>query len=283
MKPKIIVGAGKFALAMKKPGDILVPRSSLDVTSSTDTIKRNLATVLSDEGKQFQEFGCLLNLASKINLEWCESNPEEALHVNAIGAAKMASVSAHFGMKFVHVSSGCIFDGMESNYSFKENDSPSPACVYTRSKTIAEDLIRCITPHALILRPRQVISKSINPTNMLTKFLGRPSGSKFIESPNSVTCLEDFSDMFEHLVRHDAEGTFHCANEGTMTPYEIALELTKLDERLAPLPTSYSSYLEILQVKRVNTILDIEKLKSTGYHPRSVRSALEWCIENYGR
>ena len=46
---------------------------------------------------------------------------------------------------------------------------------------------------------------------------------------------------------------------------------------------TYEEFLSGLVNKRVNTILNIDKLKSTGFVPRTANDALAWCVTNYGK
>ena len=116
---------------------------------------------------------------------------------------------------------------------------------------------------------------------MLTKFLML---DKFngIEEKNSVTCIEDFSDMISHLLDKDEKGVFNCCNDGTLSPYSIAHAIKKtLSPNMEISKITYEELLSRLPNKRVNTILSTEKLRSTGYKPRSAIDALMWCLENY--
>jgi dTDP-4-dehydrorhamnose reductase len=131
-----------------------------------------------------------------------------------------------------------------------------------------------------IIRPRQLISSIPHPTNMLTKFLNLGAG-KFIDSKNSVTCIEDMKEMIEHLIAGRHYGVYNLANAGCLSPFEIAEKLKIIFPKLTIEKISYSDYVKTLKVKRVNTLLDITKLISTGYNPRSADVALQWCIENY--
>jgi len=88
--------------------------------------------------------------------------------------------------------------------------------------------------------------------------------------------------MIDHLLKVDARGVFNCCNEGTLTPYDIAMAIKNiLNKDLKVSESSYEDLLAKMPNRRVNTILSNEKLKSTGYTPRSAQEALEWCVKNY--
>ena len=82
-----------------------------------------------------------------------------------------------------------------------------------------------------------------------------------IDEPNSLTCIEDFSLMIDHLLGIDATGVYNCANPGLVSPLEIARSVKEfLNPNLEVKEVSYEELLKILPNRRVNTILSIEKL-----------------------
>ena len=271
---RVIIGSGKVANVIRKHDDIIIPHSSIEVTDI-----ESVFSVLS----KYEKDTPVINTASKINLEWCEENQTKAESVNTHGAINVAKACQKFDLHLVHISSGCIFDGEESEKVYTEEDIPTPAAWYTKTKTMADvGILDLSYEKVTIVRPRQLISAIANPTNMLTKFLSLDEG-KFITSKNSVTCIEDMGEMIQHLLDGKHYGIYNLANIGCLSPYEIAMELKKtLKNSLSVTPITYHEHLKNIKVKRVNTILDIRKLLSTGYTPRSAYDALQWCISNYG-
>ena len=272
---KVIIGNGKVANILKDDGDVVLSHSDVEIKESEVIYK-----VL----KQFPKSTVVVNTAAKINLEWCEKNARDAEDVNTWGALNVAAVCGALDLRLVHVSSGCIFDGGETNRVFTEEDQPSPAAWYACTKSKADQLlIEKGYENVLIVRPRQLISAVPNPTNMLTKFASLGSG-EFIDTPNSVTCIEDMKEMIDHLVEKGCTGIYNLANTGYLSPYEIALHVkARVSPSLGVSRISYHDYLKKLSVKRVNTLLSVDKLIATGYTPRSASEALDWCLDNYGK
>jgi dTDP-4-dehydrorhamnose reductase len=271
MTRRVIFGNGKVSRIIRKESDIVVTRQTCDITDFQSVLR------------VFREYSpeVVINCAAKTNLEWCQENKEETFKANTLGPINLLKACADLtGAKLVHISSGCLFDG--NDMLSTEKSTPTPAVWYTWTKVWADQYIQNFGyENYLILRPRQLISAVSHPSNMLTKFasFNRLGG---IEEDNSVTCIEDFSDMIDHLLEKNETGIFNCCNAGTLTPYEIACEVRDhISTELEVVRMSYEDLLEQLPNRRVNTILSIEKLKSTGYTPRSARSALMWCLENY--
>jgi len=69
-----------------------------------------------------------------------------------------------------------------------------------------------------------------------------------------------------------------------VSPYDIAIGVKqKINPALIVEKETYENLLKKLPNRRVNTILDTDKLKKTGYVPRNGKDALNWCLENYGK
>jgi len=293
---RIIIGNGKLAQQLKKPGDVVLGHKDIEITDKPLKLAKVMKAAHDKAVLALRAKGDLdhvvdslnpvvINTAALINLEYCEHNKEECYAVNTLGALNVAEACDALGWKLIHISSGCVFDGMGTEKEYSEEDEPTPASFYAFSKAEADKMIlnAKLDVPVLILRPRQLVSAIPYKTNLLTKFLSVPAPARFIESANSITCIENFCDMVDHLLKVRATGIFNCANEGTISPYQIAVKLVKLNPKLDPQPVDYQEYLDSIEVKRVNTVLNIEKLKSTGYHPRTAEEVIDWCVENYDK
>lgn len=287
---RIIIGNGKLAQQLRKADDVVLSHKDIEIRDEplklVKVLKKAYDGAAANLGNIYRgQEVVVINTAALINLEHCEANKEECYAVNTLGALNVALACDALGWKLVHISSGCVFDGMGTEKQYNEEDSPTPASFYAESKAQADALIlnANLDISVLILRPRQLVSAIPYKTNLLTKFLSVPQPARFIESANSVTCIENFCDMLDHLLKVGAVGIFNCANEGTISPFRIAQKLTKINPNLNPQPIDYQEYLDSIGVKRVNTCLDISKLKATGYHPRTAEEVIDWCVENYDK
>ena len=121
------------------------------------------------------------------------------------------------------------------------------------------------------------------PIDMITKF-SKMEKIGAIREENSLTCIEDFSDMIDHLLSINATGVYNCCNKGVITPYEIGLLVKKyINSDLHVTKIEYEDLLRILPNRRVNTILSCDKLVKSGYIPRTAREALLWCVSGYDK
>ena len=270
---KLIIGSGKVSkilFAFDKDNTDVVTHDECDIIKIDDVRKAIM--------KYKPEV--VINCAARTSLEYCEDNKADAVCTNTLGPINILDVCHEENIKFVHISSGCLFDGNQEIST--EESIPTPAVWYTWTKKWADDAIMAhVHKNVLILRPRQLVSKKSHPSNLLTKFLGLDKISA-IDEPNSITCIEDFAEMLDHLLHKDAVGIFNCANQGTISPLKISLMIkNEIKPELDVKHVSYDELLKKLPNRRVNTILSIDKLLDTGYLPRSATDAVKWCLKNY--
>ena len=227
----------------------------------------------------------VINCAGKTSLEWCRDNKMEALEVNVAGPFFILQACAELGIPLVHMSSGCIYEGEGiKGRGFSEKDTPDPKCFYSRSKALADELLMQVQyPRLLILRLRQPFSGAPDPRNLITKIL---SYQKLITSPNSMTYVPDLISATAFLLKKNQYGIFNVCNEGFISPYEIAIIAKKLlgiEKKYTPIS---KDELDVLNAKnnrehRVDTLLNIVKLRAAGFKMPKVKKRVVDALKNY--
>jgi dTDP-4-dehydrorhamnose reductase len=269
---RLIIGNGKVSKLIRKDGDVVLSRPTIDIRDRS-TIKNAIERYRPD---------VVINCAAMTNLEECQLEKSKSYETNTLGAANVLMECSDAGVKLVHISSGCLFDG---NHEVSTEESvPTPRVWYTWTKTWADHFILNYGyENYLILRPRQLFSADPYKSNIITKFASM-SRIGAIAEPNSATCIEDFGEMIDHLIEVNARGVFNCANEGLISPHEMASSIRdSIAPHLEVEEISYQDLLKRLPNTRVNTILSLDKLKSTGYRPRDVKEAFNDCLKRYPR
>jgi dTDP-4-dehydrorhamnose reductase len=131
----------------------------------------------------------------------------------------------------------------------------------------------------LIIRPRQPVSAKASPRNALTKML---TYTKFIDTPNSMTVVEDLGEVTEKLVTKGATGVYNVANAGIMTPYRLALllkELVKPDLEVTKI--SKDELNRMTYAKRIDSVLDCSKLAAEGIVLKSAEERLREILPTF--
>ncbi|MCK4744719.1 sugar nucleotide-binding protein [Candidatus Parcubacteria bacterium] len=225
----------------------------------------------------------VINTAAKTNLEWCGKNRLEAFNVNVLGADNIAQVCDEEKIYFIHFSSGCIFESKDENDEKNENSEPSPAAFYSWTKVWAEQLIQSNKSknfRFLILRPRQPVSSQASHKNMLMKLL---TFVNFVDTPNAGTVLEDLMDWTLKILETKPTGILHAANQGWTTPYQIGLMLKKyILPNLEVNKITKKELDKITPNRRVDTILNVDKLKNMGVEIKPYKERLKEIIKSLG-
>lgn len=165
----------------------------------------------------------VVNAAALTNVDACESDPDAAYRVNALGARNVALGAARAGAALVQVSTEYVFDGCLGR-PYWEFDLPNPTCVYGASKLAGETLVRDVHPQTYIVRTSWLYG--LGGAHFVTKILAladeRPSLDVVDNEVGSPTFCDDLVPALLALVDSGAYGTYHLANEGACSRYEFA-------------------------------------------------------------
>ena len=165
----------------------------------------------------------VINLAAYTGVDDCESHPEDARRVNALGAQQVALAAAAVGASVLQLSTDYVFDGHGSS-PYREDDAPAPASEYGRTKLAGERAVREANPRHQIVR---------------TSWLFGPGGSNFVDTMvrkaragealrvvddqrGSPTFTADLSQQLIRLATSGQFGTYHVTNSGDCTWYDLA-------------------------------------------------------------
>lgn len=162
----------------------------------------------------------------KPNVDACElpENKPIAYFYNVTVPTNIVRVANEYGIRCMHVGSGCIYDGHDTYYS--EKDIPnfgmfnSESSFYSKTKHIAETVLQDVCH---IFRIRMPYTFIPNDKNYITKLLKYPvTLSKF----NSVTCIDDFYNFIYNFLLIDENytvdfGVFNVTNPAPITANEI--------------------------------------------------------------
>jgi len=101
----------------------------------------------------------VVNTAAMHHVENCESEPDKAFAINALGARNLALVARDIGSVLMHVSTDYVFDGSKGS-PYDEGDPPRPLSVYGNTKLAGEYFVRSIAGKHFVLRTSAIYGKS---------------------------------------------------------------------------------------------------------------------------
>ncbi|MGH9300387.1 MAG: dTDP-4-dehydrorhamnose reductase [Acidimicrobiales bacterium] len=147
----------------------------------------------------------------------CESDPDRAFAVNALGTRHVAEGSAATGAHLVYISTDYVFDGA-SSLPYNEWDRTNPLSVYGRSKLAGE---KEAGAGATVIRTSWVCGR--HGTGMVHTALRLLAGEgplRFVDDQvGCPTFTADLAHMVESLATERRPGLFHVTNSGPTTWY----------------------------------------------------------------
>lgn len=252
--------------------------ASVDVTD-VESVRRAIQQVA---------YHTVVLCAAYTDVDGCERNPDQAYHVNAFGAANVASVCTDAGVRLLYISTDYVFDGCKPG-GYTEWDTPRPINVYGASKWAGEQWVREVCARHWIVRTAWLYGRGGKcfPRTILTAAREGKPLRVVSDQTGSPTYTADLAGvLLQMVIRQVPYGTYHVVNAGAATWYEFACEIVRLAQARGWLSetvqlTPISSREWLSPTKRpTNSVLSMERLRWTGIAlPRHWKEALHEYIQ----
>lgn len=221
----LVTGAGgmlghDLVITLGKHGDdaIGLARSGLDVTDA-----RAVVAAVSAHRPDV-----VVNCAAWTAVDDAEKQEDQALAVNAGGAANLAGACAQAGARLVQVSTDYVFDGA-GRRPYAEDDIPAPRSAYGRTKLAGERAVLARLPDASYVVRTAWLYGAHGPNfvrTMIRLERQRPAVSVVDDQRGQPTWTEDLAERIVALVRSGAPaGIYHVTSSGDTTWYGLAREV----------------------------------------------------------
>jgi dTDP-4-dehydrorhamnose reductase len=155
----------------------------------------------------------------------CESDPDTAFGVNALGTRHVAEAAARTGAHLVYISTDYVFDGTAPR-PYVEWDRPHPRSVYGRSKLGGEQEVAVVLGTSTVVRTAWVSgAHGANMTKAVLRLAGRTGDGplRFVDDQHgNPTFTADLSRAVVRLALDRRPGTFHVTNQGETTWFGFA-------------------------------------------------------------
>jgi 3,5-epimerase/4-reductase len=212
------------------------------------------------------------------NIDWCETHKLETLESNIIAAANLSRACNKQGIYFIHLGSGCIYEGDNNGKGFSEHDEPNfyDKQFYGMTKILAE---KCLSEQDLILRIRMPIDDRPHERNLIDKLR---KYTHIINTPNSMTTVPHMLPAIKRLIENNKRGIYNLVNPCTISAKEI-MDLYKeiIDPSHEYKVMSLNELNKITAGIRSNCTLNTDKLSSEGIFLPKIHNAVRECLNIY--
>lgn len=200
-----------------------------------------------------------VGFTGKPNVDECEDKKDECFKLNVLVPKTIENVCKSLDLNFIHVSSGCIYNGYDKIYT--EEDTPNfgfydrYSSFYSNTKHLSELILD--KDFTNIVRIRMPIESKLTDKNLLTKLYKYP---QLIDYANSKTDILSLCQFIDKVKDNFKAGIYNAVHSNALTTREVVKILKEYgienkDWKFVPY--------EILKLKahRSNCVLSNQKAK----------------------
>ena len=171
----------------------------------------------------------VIHAAAMTAVDACETDPDRAFKVNAVGSANVAAACYRHKARLIAFSTDYVFDGTLSR-PYHEWDAPAPRTVYGASKLAGEKAIQSLCPDHLIIRIAWLYGPG-GPSFLHTMLkLGATAGAPLNvvnDQLGNPTSTDAVAALVQPLLEQPVAGILHGSCEGEATWFEFAQAIFK--------------------------------------------------------
>lgn len=232
-------------------------------------------------------FDVLINCSGyvgKPNVDVCEDNKEQCIKSNIMLPERISEFCSNLMIKYVHVSSGCIYNGYDKE--FTEEDEPNftfnndKYSFYSGSKAYAERLVNI--NNSYICRLRIPFDNVNNPRNYISKLINY---DKLLNAKNSITNRKEFVNACLYLLDNNCSfGIYNIVNTGSVSTEQVCSLINqhlKINKDFKYFGSEEEFYSLGAKAPRSNCLLNNFKLSSTGFKIKDAAESIEESLKNW--
>lgn len=220
------------------------------------------------------------------NVDACETNKQECEDRNYKIPLNISEISNDLNIRWIHVSSGCIYDGDNNGKGFSEQDEPNfcfeslPCSYYSGVKANAEKMLRK-DKNVYICRLRIPFNQFEHHKNYITKLL---KYDKIFNAVNSLSNTNEFVEACFYLLEKQCDtGIYNLTNTGSVETKFVIKLLNKYltSKEFVFFDNEKDFYSTAAQTPRSNCVLDNTKILNAGFKMKHIVEALEESVMKY--
>ena len=191
----------------------------LDITKVDEVLK------LAREVKPW----AIINCAAYTNVDKCETEPDLAYKINAVGARNLAIAASDVGAKLVHISTDYVFPGDVSDHPLTEFDKVNPKSMYGATKLAGENFVRDFADRYFMIRTAWLYGDGHNFAKTMLKLSEtNDTIGVVMDQVGTPTSAAELAKAVKYLLPTDNYGLFHGTCEGDTNWAEFAATVLKL-------------------------------------------------------
>lgn len=172
--------------------------------------------------------------------DYCENHHQEAMAINSLAVAHIASLANRWNSRLIHLSTDFVFDG-KSDRLYTETDKTNPINFYGITKREGEIQVENICNNYAIIRVVVIYGKSMpgqhgNILQLIANKLGKGETVKVVSDQwRTPTYVGDISKAIEQLMYLKHNEIYHICGSDCLTIAEIAYKVAhilRLDHKL---------------------------------------------------
>jgi len=204
-------------------------------------------------------------------VDLCESEPESAFRVNAIGAGVLGRACLQRDIVLTHLSTDFVFGGNQTR-PYVESDRPRPLSVYAASKLAGEHLALAASPWHRVVRTSAVfgpapaghgVGSFIN--RMLERARAGEETRVVDDQVVSPTYATHLAAAIWDLLQRPEGGIFHAAGGGQCSRYDMARRVFEAADCPELLSRTTSEEFGAVAQRPAYSALDNTRLRSLGF------------------
>lgn len=246
----------------------------------------DLGNPASYSARNWKNYSTIINAAAYTAVDAAET-PEgraAAWSVNVSAVSRLARTAIDHNLTLVHVSSDYVFDGAQDIHD--EDEPLTPLGVYGQTKA-AGDAIVAVVPRHYIVRTSWVIGEGNNFVRTMASLAERGIEPSVVnDQVGRLSFTQDIAAGIRHLLESGADfGTYNLSSDGHAQSWaELAADVYELSgkDRGAVTGVSTAEYFKGKDAapRPLNSVLDLSKIKATGYEPPLSSIRLESYMKN---
>lgn len=171
----------------------------------------------------------IINCSGLTDLQECETNPDLAYSVNAVGVRNIAQEAQEIGAKLIQISTDDVYGTTENYTLLNEFDDIAPRSVYGKSKAAGEKFVRALMNRYVIIRSAWVYGTGRDYLHTVLDAVEK--GGTFKAPTNqfsSPTSAKELAKIMMKFIDKEYYGTYHVVCKGYCSRYEYAKEILRL-------------------------------------------------------